>query len=276
MTTATALAPSTVSTTEEQAILAAYQKTKRHGLEFGKLCYDYREKYGAQGSHQGLGFEQLCTKLEIPRRTAYYWIAKYEESIGLDLHCAHCGSTDAAKLERMSEVDDRVRTGNYWSGQSSYSPRRKIWLCGDCIEPYVLADHNVLYNDRTAVRVPIRFDKAIEMTSQGGDTRMLRKRKYVPSTPDDNPDLAAMFAPPTAEELAAPQFVSEPIEAPTSEAPAMEILPPESKESDLARLRRRFAPLGLDVKKSDHGSKYVLDNLTEAQLNRIATLLVNG
>ena len=208
-------------------------------------------------------------------------MGRYEESIGINIQCVHCGSTDAANLERMSEVDDRTRTGNYYSGQSTYSPRRKIWLCGDCIEPYVLADHNVLYNDRTAVRVPIRFNKAIEMTSQGGDTRMLRK--CVPSTPDaksngektaapaveDDPELDALLAPLSESELESDRAFDSTLKTPTME------MPPEQNESDLARLRRPFVSLGLDLKKSDHGSKYLLDKLTESQLDRILAALVS-
>lgn len=169
----------------EAAALSAWQTYHRQAeplsIDFGAKLLALRNEISARGK-DGEGFAQWLKTHDIPRSTAYHCIARYEESIGLDLHCAHCGSTDADKLERMSEVDDRVRTGNSWSGQSTYSPRRKIWLCGNCIEPYVLADHNVLYNDRTAVRVPMRFDKAVEMTSQGGDTRMLRKRKPATAT----------------------------------------------------------------------------------------------
>ena len=187
-TQTTMAAPDYLQGIEEQAILAAYQKTERHGLESGRLCYDYRAKYGEQGSRTGGGLAQLLRKLNIKEGKAYYWVAAYEESIG----------------ERAKPVA----------------------------------------STNTAPAV------------------------------EDDPELAAMFAPPTAEELTAPQFVSEPIEAPTSEAPTMEILPPESKESDLTRLRHLFKGTGLDLKKSDHGSKYVLDNLTAAQVREIATVLV--
>jgi len=70
----------------ESEILSAwqqYQTTEKYGLEFGRLCWEWRNKSKAQGSHKGRGFEQLCTKLGIPRRTAYHWITEYEISIAV-------------------------------------------------------------------------------------------------------------------------------------------------------------------------------------------------
>lgn len=70
----------------ELEILSAwqqYQATEKHGLEFGRLCWNWRIEFKAQGSHKGLGFEQLCTRLGIPRRTAYHWISEYEIAIGV-------------------------------------------------------------------------------------------------------------------------------------------------------------------------------------------------
>jgi alkylated DNA repair dioxygenase AlkB len=86
---------------------------------------------------------------------------------------------------------------------------------------------------------------------------------------EDDPELAALLAPLTAEERAALES-----ETASVEAPAMETLPPEP-EPDLARLRRLFKDTGVEVKKSNHGSKYMLDKLTASQLERIATVLVN-
>jgi hypothetical protein len=79
-TVATALAPAT-PTPEEQAILDAYQKTERHGLEFGRPCYEYRAK--SEVVSGGTTFNQTLDKLEIPHSSAYRWIARYEISIGL-------------------------------------------------------------------------------------------------------------------------------------------------------------------------------------------------
>jgi hypothetical protein len=97
MSTATALAPAT-PTPEEQAILAAYQKTKRHGLEFGRLCYDYGQKYGAQGSANN-GLAQFLRKSNINEGTAYYWIAKHKASIGEGIPCPSCTETFPSKSQ---------------------------------------------------------------------------------------------------------------------------------------------------------------------------------
>jgi Domain of unknown function (DUF4338) len=85
-TTATAPALAPAITDGEFELTQAwerYQTVEKHGLDFGKVCYDLRNQFRAQGSHKGRGFEQLCTKLSVPRRTAYFWIGRYEESVGL-------------------------------------------------------------------------------------------------------------------------------------------------------------------------------------------------
>ena len=46
------------------------------------MCCEWRDKHKAQGSHRGLGFVQVCTRLQISRRTAYWWIEQYEISTG--------------------------------------------------------------------------------------------------------------------------------------------------------------------------------------------------
>src|SRR5262249_24383303 len=35
--------------------------------EFGRVCCGWRDKFKAQGNHQGKGFLQLCKTLEIPQ-----------------------------------------------------------------------------------------------------------------------------------------------------------------------------------------------------------------
>src|SRR5438093_1150132 len=63
---------------------------QKRGLEFGKACYEYREKYKRPNgvrvsvSHETQdSFESLCERLHIPRPSAYRWIARYEEVVGL-------------------------------------------------------------------------------------------------------------------------------------------------------------------------------------------------
>ena len=55
----------------------------RHGLEFGRVCYDWRTRYKAQGSRKGKGFDHLLKTLGIPKTTAYRWIRHYEMRNGL-------------------------------------------------------------------------------------------------------------------------------------------------------------------------------------------------
>jgi transposase-like protein len=78
----TAIALTVDYTLAEQEIGTAWQNCQRPNLEFGKVCYDWREKFSAQGSRTGQGLAQILRKLEINEGTAYYWIYRYEVSIG--------------------------------------------------------------------------------------------------------------------------------------------------------------------------------------------------
>src|SRR5215469_6152879 len=83
---------------DESRIKAAWEKFQeadryraQRGLEFGKAMYEYRAKHSAQGRRTDLtsstdgesSFSELLRKLEIPSSTAYKWITRYEESIGI-------------------------------------------------------------------------------------------------------------------------------------------------------------------------------------------------
>ena len=62
------------------------QSTIRHyraGLDFGRTCYEWREKYKAQGSHKRRGFDHLLENIGIPKTTAYRWIGYFEIKSGL-------------------------------------------------------------------------------------------------------------------------------------------------------------------------------------------------
>ena len=60
-----------------------YQTVEHHGLAFGKVCYEWREKFSAQGSRTGGGLAQILRKLGIKAGKVYYWIAEYEILIGV-------------------------------------------------------------------------------------------------------------------------------------------------------------------------------------------------
>jgi hypothetical protein len=74
-------------TLKEQAlaeIKAAWQKTEKYNLEFGKVCCEWRDKFRARGFRKrGDGVVPCLEYLGIPISTAYFWMNKYEMSIGV-------------------------------------------------------------------------------------------------------------------------------------------------------------------------------------------------
>ena len=84
-TPATAALHDTQQTTRQQAIQElrqAWQNSERHNLEFGRVCYKWREHLSSQGSRSNEGLRPYLDEVGIPASTAYYWIEKYEISIG--------------------------------------------------------------------------------------------------------------------------------------------------------------------------------------------------
>jgi hypothetical protein len=74
------------------ALQVAEGQLEKRGLPFGQAMYEYREKHSTGGGRpaknclgETVSFEGFCDRLNIPRATAYRWIAKYEESIGTRL-----------------------------------------------------------------------------------------------------------------------------------------------------------------------------------------------
>lgn len=71
---------------KEQAlaeIKAAWKSTEKHNLEFGKVCCEWRDKFRARGFRKGGdGVVPILEQLGIPTSTAYFWMNKYEISIG--------------------------------------------------------------------------------------------------------------------------------------------------------------------------------------------------
>jgi|SRR5215472_3197457 len=87
---------------------AVDRERTRHGLEFGKAMYEYREQCSAHGNHQGKGFLQLCKKLEPPQSTAYYWINAYEESAGIRQVVAPAVATTPLAEPLLSRYESRL------------------------------------------------------------------------------------------------------------------------------------------------------------------------
>ena len=71
--------------TARTEIAAAWERcrdSEHYGMEFGKVCYEWREKFTAQGK-KGKGLRAILHQVNIPVRTAYWWIDRYEVAAGL-------------------------------------------------------------------------------------------------------------------------------------------------------------------------------------------------
>ena len=64
-----------------EAFREADEERTERGLEFGRALHEMRER--SEVVQGGTSFNRTLDALNIPRRTAYYWITHYEESIGL-------------------------------------------------------------------------------------------------------------------------------------------------------------------------------------------------
>jgi hypothetical protein len=76
-------------TRAKQEIAAAwneYQQTERCGIEFGRVCYLWRETFKSKAGckSKGKGIRPILEEFGIPTSTAYFWIKHYEVSIGVE------------------------------------------------------------------------------------------------------------------------------------------------------------------------------------------------
>jgi transposase-like protein len=81
-------AESAQSTQAKQEIAAAWnecQQTERCGIEFGRVCYQWRETFKSKAGckSKGKGIRPILKEFGIPTSTAYFWIKRYESSIGV-------------------------------------------------------------------------------------------------------------------------------------------------------------------------------------------------
>jgi hypothetical protein len=63
----------------------AWNACQKPNLEFGKICCKWRDLFGQKKSGpqtKGTGLAQILSQLSINEGTAYYWMEKYEISIG--------------------------------------------------------------------------------------------------------------------------------------------------------------------------------------------------
>jgi hypothetical protein len=88
----------------EQEIAAAwqeYQQTEKHGLNFGRVCYECQKKFGAKGKRvKGQGVSAILRKLNIPERTYYFWLERYKVSIGEKAPNGNPNGPSGRQLER--------------------------------------------------------------------------------------------------------------------------------------------------------------------------------
>jgi hypothetical protein len=73
-------------TLKQKALLeikAAWQKIEKYNLEFGKILCEWRDRFKAQGFRkEGDGVSPILDELGIPKSSAYFWMFRYEVSIG--------------------------------------------------------------------------------------------------------------------------------------------------------------------------------------------------
>jgi hypothetical protein len=65
-------------------IKAAWQRIEKYNLEFGRVLCEWRDKFKAKGFRkEGDGVSPILDELGIPKSSAYYWMNRYEISIGV-------------------------------------------------------------------------------------------------------------------------------------------------------------------------------------------------
>jgi len=79
-----------------------YQQTERHGMEFGRVCYQWRETFKSKAGckSKGTGIRPILEEFGIPTSTAYFWIKRYESSIGVK----HPTPPQKSVFEELSKV----------------------------------------------------------------------------------------------------------------------------------------------------------------------------
>ena len=62
-----------------------YKQTEKYGLKFGEVCYEWQKKLATVSGvgNKGKGLVPTLESLSIPVSTAYWWIDRYKESIGI-------------------------------------------------------------------------------------------------------------------------------------------------------------------------------------------------
>jgi hypothetical protein len=270
--------PATLSNLDivETEALAAWGNYRRKaeplGLDFGKKMYALREALSARGK-DGEGFNAWLLKKDIPRSTAYFWIGRHEESIGIrvvkpkllrvlednpaiataltmkPLLKGHVG-LDVLPLDNEEREQVRKIAEQFEKEVVEYAKKAGVF------EPHEMPAH-------ASATTPVEFVLPI-----GEQARIDAAQAEIELADKSDTELTELLAPMEPAELAVLEA-----EASAAQASAIEVLPPESKASDTTRLRTLFKGTGLEVKQSVHGNKFLLDGLSFAQCREIATML---
>ena len=76
----------------------AWANHKKNGLEFGRVCSEWRTEFKAQGTHTDASFSGILKSLDIPRHIADYWADQYEFKTGKhSIPCTDCTQTFPSK-----------------------------------------------------------------------------------------------------------------------------------------------------------------------------------
>jgi len=95
----------------------AYQKTEPLGLEFGRVCCEWRKKFKAQGK-KGQGLVPILEQAGIPISTAYWWMERYQISIGEKEEQSAKTKDEANDYCQSAQDERREREKDWWNSLS--------------------------------------------------------------------------------------------------------------------------------------------------------------
>jgi uncharacterized C2H2 Zn-finger protein len=92
--------PSSSSQAAAVELRTAWVNHKKSGLEFGRVCSEWRTKFKSQGTHTDASFSGILKSLDIPRHIADYWADQYEFKTGKhSIPCPECTETFPSKKQ---------------------------------------------------------------------------------------------------------------------------------------------------------------------------------
>jgi hypothetical protein len=145
-------------------IKAAWQRIEKYNLEFGKICCEWRDRFKAKGFRkEGDGVSPILDELGIPKSSAYFWMFRYEVSIG-----AKTAKPEKQKPEAPSpwtpENEKRANRSDPIAGMSGYKILAKQMLeVGYCeLLKKKAADQSHLWAAKDWAKLRLEFGDAFE------------------------------------------------------------------------------------------------------------------